>query len=123
VLAALASVDRPGGTRHRADTEDLVQLLCGKPAVAYRYSAENLRVQLDLVERNPVGDAKIEMLAHRAHLHCRPDSRKPSPQGYDAALCPRMTQQGHFWTTLKWDFTHYPSNDSKKLTALCLSIR
>jgi hypothetical protein len=34
-----------------------------------------------------------------------------------------MTQQGHFWTTLKWDFTHYLSNDSKKLAALCLSIR
>jgi len=123
VQSALASVGRPRGTRHRADTEDLVQLLRGKRAVAYCYSAEDLRVQLDLVERDPVGDAKIEMLAHRAHLHCRADSRKPSPQDYDAALCPRMTQQGHFWTTLKWDFTHYPSNDSKKLAALCLSIR
>jgi hypothetical protein len=75
--AALASVGRPGGAGHGTDAEDLVQLLRGKRAVAYCYSAEDLRVQLDLVERDPVGDAKIEMLAHRAHLHCQADSRKP----------------------------------------------
>ncbi len=34
-----------------------------------------------------------------------------------------MTHQGHFWTTLKWDFTHNPSNNSKKLGTLSLSVR
>ena len=34
-----------------------------------------------------------------------------------------MTHQGHFWTTLKWDFTQNPSNNSKKPEATSLSIR
>jgi hypothetical protein len=34
-----------------------------------------------------------------------------------------MTHQGHFWTTLKWDFTQNPSNNSNKPEAMSLSIR
>jgi len=34
-----------------------------------------------------------------------------------------MTQQGHFWTTLKWDFTHKHGNDSKKAVTVRVWIR
>jgi len=34
-----------------------------------------------------------------------------------------MTHQGHFWTTLKWDFTQNPSNDSKKPAAMSPPVR
>ncbi len=75
--AARRSVAGPGGAAARADTENLVQLLGGKRAITHCNRTEDLRVQLDLIERDPIGDAKIEMLAHRAHLHCQADSRKP----------------------------------------------
>jgi hypothetical protein len=34
-----------------------------------------------------------------------------------------MTHQGHFWTTLKWDFTQNPGNNYKKQWAMSSSIR
>ena len=46
-----------------------VEFRVGQRTVADRHGAENLGVELDLVERNAIGDAKIELLAHRAHLH------------------------------------------------------
>ena len=59
------SVDRD----HRVDPQHRVELRVGQRTVADRHGAQNLGVELDLVERDAIGDAKIELLAHRAHLH------------------------------------------------------
>src|SRR5713226_7972929 len=74
--ARACSVGSAGHPRYRANPKYRVQLLRSERPVGHRYRAEHLRVELDLIERNTVGDAKIEMLAHRAHLHhCQADSR------------------------------------------------
>jgi len=62
--------------------------------VARRDGAENLGVELDLVEGHAVVHAKIETVRHRAHLPPRARSGS-SRQCYDPARQPRMTQQGH----------------------------
>ena len=65
VLSQPCSVDRD----HRVDPQHRVELRVGQRAVADRHGAQNLGVELDLVERDAIGDAKVELLAHRAHLH------------------------------------------------------
>ena len=59
----------------RADSEDLVEFLCGERAVGGGDGAEYFRVEFDLVERHAVVDSQIETLSHRAHLHRRADPR------------------------------------------------
>ena len=54
---------------HGVDPQHRVEFRVGQRTVADRHGAENLGVELDLIERNAIGDAKIELLAHRAHLH------------------------------------------------------
>jgi len=39
--------------------------------IARSYGTENLGIELDLIERHEIVDAKIEALRHRAHLHRR----------------------------------------------------
>jgi len=56
-----------------ADPEDLVEFLSGQWPIAHGHGAQHFPIEFDLVERNAVGDAKIEMLAHRAHLHRQAD--------------------------------------------------
>ncbi len=60
---------------------------------------ENLGIQLDRIERHAVVYAKIERLTHRATSIAERISSEPWSQGYDAVRCPRMTQQGHSWTS------------------------
>jgi len=59
------------------DAQHRVEFRVGQPPVAYRHRTENLGVELDFIECHAIGDAKIESLAHRAHLHRQADSRKP----------------------------------------------
>ncbi len=65
VLSRPCLVDRD----HGVDPQHRVEFRVGQRTVADRHGAENLGVELDLIERNAIGDAKIELLAHRAHLH------------------------------------------------------
>gem|GEM_PF-6574537 len=59
------------------DTQHSVEFCVGQRLFPHRHRTENLGVELNFIERNAIGDAKIESLAHRAHLHRQADSRKP----------------------------------------------
>ncbi len=61
----------------RPDPQDLIEFLVGQRPLADGHGTEHFGIQFDLIQRNAVGDAKVEMLAHRAHLHRQADSRKP----------------------------------------------
>ncbi len=87
-LAQVHSTDNP---YLGPEPEHNVKFALSKRPVTHCHRAKNLAVQLDLIKCNAIGDAKIEALAHRAHLHRQAHSRKPVTD-YDATLCPRMTQ-------------------------------
>ncbi len=55
--------------------------------IAHSYGTEDLGIEIDLVKRHAVVDAKIEALRHRAHLHRRAEPH-PWDQGYGSALVP-----------------------------------
>src|SRR5262249_31409235 len=59
--------------------------------ISRRDGAEHLGVQLDLIQRDTVMDAHIEVLAHRVHLRSSPHLWK----GYAPAPSRDMTQEGH----------------------------
>lgn len=91
-----------GGSRplaHPPDPKNLVKFLWREWSVTDGNGTEHFCVELDFVKGHAVVDPKIETLTHRAHLHRRADSRNLRQQGYDAARGPRMTQQGHSWTS------------------------
>jgi hypothetical protein len=48
--------------------ENLVQLFCRERPVTCGDGGENLGIQVYLVKRHVVGDTKIELSSHRAHL-------------------------------------------------------
>ena len=64
-------------SRDRLHPEYLVKLLRGKRVVARGNGAENLGVELDLVERHAVMDTKIETLTHRVHLLAKGSTANP----------------------------------------------
>ncbi len=76
------SIPDAGNASHRHNPQNRVQLIRGERLIAYRHRAEHLRVELDLIERDTVGDAKIEMLPHP-----RPP---PSPSGLAEPLATRL---------------------------------
>ncbi len=86
-------------SRHPPDPKNLVKFPWREWPVTGRNGTEHFCVELDFVKGHAVVDPKIETLTHRAHLHRRADSRNLRQQGYDAARRPRMTQQGHSWTS------------------------
>ena len=49
-------------------------------SVAYCNCTENLRIKLNLVQRDAIVDAKVDILAHRAHLHRQTEPQKPEAQ-------------------------------------------
>lgn len=61
---------------HWRQPEDPVQLLAGQRPVTGRNRAEDLGVQINLVQRHAIVDTKIWLLWHRAHLHHLADKRE-----------------------------------------------
>lgn len=59
--------------------EYFVNLGGGQNAVGGRHSAQNLGVQLDLLERNAVVEAQVDVITQRDHLHEMRAARKSSP--------------------------------------------
>jgi hypothetical protein len=57
--------------------EHLIEFLEGKRVITLSNGTENFGIEIYLVERHAVVDAKIETLTHRAHLHRRADPRNP----------------------------------------------
>lgn len=81
----------PRHSRDRLHPKNLVYFLWGEWTVTRSNGAEDLGVKLDLVERHPVVDTKIETLTHRSHLHRRADPQRtliPLIQGYDVTGVP-----------------------------------
>ena len=63
-----------------AYAEYLVEFFRRERPVTSGDRTENLGVQVYLAERYIVGDTKVELSAHRAHLHRRADKREPVSQ-------------------------------------------
>jgi len=79
-----AGADRCRGSGTYA--ENLVQLFGRERPVTCGNGAENLGVQVYLVERHIVGDTKIELSSHRVHLHRRADLRNLIPGYVETAV-------------------------------------
>jgi hypothetical protein len=86
--AAKLNLVTPRHSRDRLHPENLVYFLRGEGTVTRSNGAEDLGVKLDLVERHPVVDTKIETLTHRSHLHRRADPQRTLIQGYDVTGVP-----------------------------------
>ena len=73
---------------YRADPEDLIEFLRGERPVGRGHRAQYLGVQLDLIQRDSVVNAQVQVLSQRAHLHCRAVSREPGSQATVRTHCP-----------------------------------
>src|ERR1700733_16039750 len=80
--------------RGRAQPEHPVELLVGQRLVTGRHGTQHLGVQLDLIQRDPVVNAEINLLGHRVHLQPKwPADMFPS--GYVGSSPARMTHRDH----------------------------
>jgi hypothetical protein len=77
------------------ESKDRVQFIIGQRSVDRGDRAQHVRVQVDLVERDGIVKAIVEVVSHRFTSVAEAGPSRCLP-GYGQTPWPRMTHQDHF---------------------------